>query len=875
MKIAYKTRGNTDPRGKEQVYFTAHPLDSSECFNRISEDILSRQNCALYYDAEPEKPYKEEELLEVLSGMKLFVIAVTSRFLYTPNRARETELPFAVRMHIPVLPLLEEPGLASEFDRICGNYQTLSRFGADDTAIPYIEKLTKYLNSVLVGEEMAEKIRAAFDAYVFLSYRKKDRKYANQLMHLVHSHPLCRDIAIWYDEFLVPGEDFNDSIADMMKRSDLFVLAVTPNLLEPNNYVMKTEYPAAKKQRTPILPVEMVPTKQNRLKKNYPGIPNCVKGEAVSEKMLQKLHDLAIREKPDDPMHNFFIGLAYLSGIDVEVDHEMALKLIKSAADADLPEAIRKLSQMYSSGLGVARDHEESVKWHRKLIELLRKEYERSGSRESAKEYAEELLGLAEYLNALLDTAGAEEALQKALTISDKAGDPMILSSIYSYLGNINKQKKDLAAARDYYERSLRLEQEIASGQEVPEEYRGVAVAFEKLGSICEEWGDLPAARNYYERSFEIFERIEKHTGTQEARHSLAISCNILGNLYLEESQYSAALRYFERAGKIMEGLAAETERYADYRVLSNIYILTGELLMREGKILDAFPILTKALKMTERLAAQTETAGALDILSVSYEKNGDLHRRTGNFPAAHEYYEKALQIREKLASQNNTAEQQRNLSVMIQKMGSLYQDEKNIPAAREYYKKSLMIDRELVSLADTTQALRGLSLSYGYLGNLYEMEGAFREARSYYESALEVFRKLADRTNTPGARLDLSICYEKLASTCMKEKNYSDARKYYENMVRIDETLLSANSSEEELQHLSTSLGVLGSLCESEGKLSDACGYYEKMQQICQLRVERTGSKESRDDLMRSRDLLNACRKKMKKGGFLGWLRR
>ena len=117
--------------------------------------------------------------------------------------------------------------------------------------------LETYIKSVLVSSELAEKVRAAFDAYIFLSYRKKDRRKAQELMRLIHRNPLCRDIAIWYDEFLTPGEDFNQAIGKMLQKSDLFAPVVTPNLVNEINYVMTTEYPAARKQGKPVLPVEM------------------------------------------------------------------------------------------------------------------------------------------------------------------------------------------------------------------------------------------------------------------------------------------------------------------------------------------------------------------------------------------------------------------------------------------------------------------------------------------------------------------------------------------------------------------------------------------------------------------------------------------
>ena len=39
------------------------------------------------------------------------------------------------------------------------------------------------------------------------------RRYAQELMRLIHKNEFCRDIAIWYDEYLTPGEDFNQEIA--------------------------------------------------------------------------------------------------------------------------------------------------------------------------------------------------------------------------------------------------------------------------------------------------------------------------------------------------------------------------------------------------------------------------------------------------------------------------------------------------------------------------------------------------------------------------------------------------------------------------------------------------------------------------------------
>ncbi|MBQ9593625.1 MAG: toll/interleukin-1 receptor domain-containing protein, partial [Lachnospiraceae bacterium] len=313
-----------------------------------------------YYDASENFPSGEAFLAD-LSQMQLFVIPVTWRFIYQESSARMLELAYAQEHHIPVLPLMQEDGLDSDFNRVCGDIQYLSKHNSmkDATAIPYEEKLRKYLESVLVSDELAEQIRRAFDAYIFLSYRKKDRKYAQEIMHLIHENDFCRDIAIWYDEFLTPGENFNEAIVDAMEKSQLFALVVTPNLLESPNYVMTTEYPQAKKASKQILPIEALETDDEEMKKKYQGIPSKVSvgdKDGVAHLLRESLGMIARQEQNHDPKHLFFIGLAYLSGIDVEVDHQKAFALIEAAANQGLPEAYEKLVSMYNTGEGVERD---------------------------------------------------------------------------------------------------------------------------------------------------------------------------------------------------------------------------------------------------------------------------------------------------------------------------------------------------------------------------------------------------------------------------------------------------------------------------------------------------------------------------------------
>ena len=252
-RLKYKTRGNTSPQEKPRVYFCCHPDDFGRSFESISNEILASQNCSVWY-ADPVDTPRDADLLDDLSRMQLFVIPITYRLLHTKNHAIDVEFRFAAERNIPILPLMQKSGLESVFNRKCGNIQYLDPNAIDITAIPYEKKINAFLSSVLVGDELAEKIRNAFDAYIFLSYRKKERKYAQELMRLIHQNEFCRDIAIWYDEFLTPRGNFNDVIRQGLDNSNLFVMTVTPSLVEDKNYVMTTEYPMAMEAGKKIIP---------------------------------------------------------------------------------------------------------------------------------------------------------------------------------------------------------------------------------------------------------------------------------------------------------------------------------------------------------------------------------------------------------------------------------------------------------------------------------------------------------------------------------------------------------------------------------------------------------------------------------------------
>ncbi len=377
-----------------KIYFCAHPEDYSIYFDEIKEDITSKNEYSLWYDDEQHKNMDVEMRLDDLAGMNLFVFPVTRRFLCEPNQAIDIEIPFAREHNIPILPLMQEKELEKLFQERLGNIQYLEKKESYANALAFAEKLKKYLSSVLVGDELNKKIKEAFDAYIFLSYRKKDRKYAQQLMQIIHENETMRDIAIWYDEFLTPGEDYNDNIIESLRKSSIFALTVTPNLLEAGNYIMTTEFPDAKKAGKPILPIELVQTDKVELANVYEGIPECISAEErdkLANMLSAILCTTELNGKRSSPEHEFLIGLAYLGGIDVETNRSRALSLLLSSAESGYSPAVEKIAAMYRTGDGVTRDLVEAERWQKSFVEICKTAYENKPNEQNGIKYIDAL----------------------------------------------------------------------------------------------------------------------------------------------------------------------------------------------------------------------------------------------------------------------------------------------------------------------------------------------------------------------------------------------------------------------------------------------------------------------------------------------------
>ncbi len=692
VELDYRTREQSDPRGKAKVFFSCHPADFHPAFELVSEDVLAHANCAVWYetrlangDDSPLGTEAEEAFRAILDDMQLVVVAVSSRFLREPCRARELVLAHALETHIPVLPLLMEPGLEYEFNDRCAPIQVVNREVSDPTATPYHDVLKTFLGSVLVGDQLAERVRDAFDAYVFLSYRKKDRRHAQRLMRLIHENEEFRDIAIWYDEYLVPGEGFDAAIRAAFDKSSLFALAVTPNLLEQGNYVMEQEYPLAHQRfkdeptRFGVVPVEMYElqrkdprTDRAQLAKDYEEIPP-VQDEHVRTQLdttfVSTLERVARKTHDGSPRHRFFIGLAYLNGIDVEPNRARALSLLQGAAEPKDPserpciEASEKLVDMYATGDGVAYDLREAIRWQRTAASQWRAEYDRGHDPDEHRglgtRYFRALMRLSDLQHEAGNGDDAIATAEEALVFADKLGDEVGVREMerdeavmLGRLGALYRQKGRIANAEHCYRRMVRVYERLAKEMGTTRARRDLSIGYERLGDLRRRSRDLVGAEELYRKALELREQlarrsartvVEAHGAPElEGRSSKALD---------SDGAVAAVAAADDSAGAAgIANLSAASEQAR--RDLSSALTKLGNVRRDEGDLDEALTLYERASQLDRVLVGELRTVAARDDWYVSLVKLGDVHKDRHDFAEAVRLYDEARAGYEQLVSE-------------------------------------------------------------------------------------------------------------------------------------------------------------------------------------------------------------------------------
>jgi len=616
--MKYVTRGGSNPQGKAKVYFCAADADADAMLAPLAEEILACRNCAVWYHPVGEA-LDEAAHREALAEMQLFLIPVTEKLLTEPSRARDLEIPFAVEHHIPVLPLMQEDGLLSLYPSVFGETQYLSALEDDETGISYEDKYARFIDAVLVGGELARRVRSAFDSYIFLSYRKKDRKYADALMRLIHKNKALLGVAIWYDEFLVPGENFNDAITEAMDKCAAVALAVTPNLVCEENYVAGVEYPLALEKGKRVLPVEFVPTDREALLKTFAGL--AVPAAAEAKAVARLFAPLAKRGFPRrrTAEQEYLMGIAYLSAIDVERDVSRAYALLTGAAERGHEDAIEKLYAMYANGEGVARDAETAAEWLAFKARLYLKKTKKSRTAADFSAAAHTYFRLAEHYLGMGEKTKAGSAYSEAYACGKTAAHMTGAWAERHFAALCERSYAALSAEDARYEEAKRYYLYALEFFEDEWKQTGNTEALAELTDCRLSLADCALAENNAEEARALLrqarEALFPHKSEGALRRIYIKALGKLGEFYLDEGENVQAEEYLLEQTALCRMRSEELKTAAARAALIRALALHARACNGLGDLTNGERLAHEALELARDAVFEDETPATLRLL--------------------------------------------------------------------------------------------------------------------------------------------------------------------------------------------------------------------------------------------------------------------
>ncbi len=743
MQFKYKTQNMSSSRDKQNIFFCCHPQDFNSFFSVISDEILSKQNCAIWYLT---NYTSTNNSLDLFDQMQLFVVPITNRILTTENPAISTYIPTAFSKHIPILPIIVEKVSLELYKEKFGNIQYLNKFENDFTAISYQKKLEDYLASALTDNKLTDKIKSAFDAYIFLSYRKKDRKYAQELIKLIHSNEMFTNIAIWYDEFLIPGEDFNSTIEQAITKSDIFVLALTPNTLKDDNYILTTEYPLAKKLEKNILPLKITEVDLTDIESHFKGIPahtDATNKIALENALKNILSKLKIELSPPTPSKNYLIGLAYLNGIDVEVDYDKAVTLIKSAANAGLPEANEKLATMYTIGNGVKQNLQEAVLWRDKHLRIMHSKAVQTKSTQDWVAVITSLLRRSEAFDRMGDYKNKKTDLSKIIDLSlqlAKRDKNKNFNTIYATACTQLAQTEEdfsINEAKKEYEHIIKYIKKHSKKTKRKDLNILIKLYWAQLlynnFSLTQNIKPKKAIKNIIKTNSEL-EYLYEHHNNNWFSEMLFAGNVFVGNYFFNLDDYNNAIKFYENAINVGTKNGSVINPLLIYSNLADSY--------------ESIEKHEQASKYYTKIQNTTENSGTGNPSDdVDYIiKKGDTYVSMQNYSEAIKQYFIAETNQKKILEENETESNYRTLSEILLKTANQFNVIKDYTNAKKYFLESIEILQKICQNSESYDNYYELSNAFYGLGNCEENIGNTSAALScFYKmyTAIEYAHKI------------------------------------------------------------------------------------------------------------------------------------
>lgn len=373
--VLKRTGGSITGITSNHIGVFGHDSDAAELMS-IAHEILKVSNSTVYL-LRNDIELDIEDILPLVKDLSLFVFAISEDFVKEKNFARNYLFEYASQNRAYILPIKTRSSgrVSSEFSKVCGKLHVLNRGTST-----YETDLKNFFDNVFepyrlidLSSEYQVLMDNLFRCRAFISYRKKDIAYLDRLLGFIRSIPELRDMAVFYDSALIPGENYNQRLENEIVRSDVVIFVVTPNLMEDGNYVIREEYPLAVSEGKIIIPVVMADTDTDRLIEVFPEFY-----PVYTLKDLKELKERLIEVRSQfgeiaslSAEHKHFLAMAYETGKETERNYVLSNQLLEEASEEGYIASIARNVNQHLDGLFADRYDGETEDLLMRAVDLL------------------------------------------------------------------------------------------------------------------------------------------------------------------------------------------------------------------------------------------------------------------------------------------------------------------------------------------------------------------------------------------------------------------------------------------------------------------------------------------------------------------------
>ena len=472
----------------------------------------------------------DKVILQEIEQMDAVICFITETLLSTLNGIKDLIIPALIETHIPFLPILDGNNLEEIFNQKYGHIHFVSQ--VQPRKISY-EAIEEFLNRILASEERKRKKfefenlkSKAFSQSFFISYRKIDGMYIDNLQRTIHNDPLLVDTQLWYDSYLNPGQDYDENLKRMIEACNAVILVITPHLLQKDNYVQRIEMPLAKASGKPVIGILMEDTNLEAIHNLY-GVENIYKLDGYSS-FHEILSDAGIEvpEVNSYPRHLMKLAIAYIKGDNIERNMNVACELLYQATQYNYFPAYEKLIEIKSGDYNLYQqnntpsgescvDIAEAERLLEEYTNILKHRYQDNPSRDGLIDLMDALRKYGEFY---FDQEDLEKAKNQLLILYSYAAplgkeEP---NKMYTYLSTAS-----LLLAKTYYAMGKYEDAERYFGKSVDTDrtlnddstynaitYTNLLTSLCEFGDFCQKQGKLLKAKIMYE---EVMQTIQKN----------------------------------------------------------------------------------------------------------------------------------------------------------------------------------------------------------------------------------------------------------------------------------------------------------------------------------------------------------------------------